>query len=60
MVPGVTGEMTTGENHPREVRGEAAASGDMTMRSRYLPKASANRLAPWSMTSTSRRGCRST
>jgi len=25
MVPGVTGEMTTGEYHPREVRGESTA-----------------------------------
>ena len=28
MVPGVTGEMTTGEYHPREVRGESTASSD--------------------------------
>ena len=28
MVPGVTGEMTTGEYHPREVRGESTAAPD--------------------------------
>ena len=45
MVPGVTDEMTTREHRSFEVCGESAASGDMTMRSWYMPKASADRLA---------------
>ena len=42
---GVTDEMTTQEYRSFEVCGESAASGDMTMRSWYMPKASADRLA---------------
>jgi hypothetical protein len=45
MVPGVADEMTTQEYRSFEVCGESAASGDMTMRSWYMPKASADRLA---------------
>ena len=45
MVPGVTDEMTTQEYRSFEVCGESAASGDMTIRSWYMPKASADRLA---------------
>jgi len=44
MVPGVTDEMTTQEHRSLEVCGESAASGDMTIRSWYMPKASADRL----------------
>ncbi len=44
MVPGVTDEMTTQEHRSLEVCGESAASGEMTMRSWYMPKASADRL----------------